>query len=63
MGLLQEKLQKGEFVVTSEIGPPKGINLEPAIKEADGLKKRVTAINVTDNQSSVMRFGSLASCR
>lgn len=63
MSLLKEKLEKGEFVVTSEIGPPKGINLEPAMKEAEELRKRVTAINVTDNQASVMRFGSLATCR
>lgn len=62
MSFLQEKLQKGEFVVTSEIGPPKGTNLASHLKEAEQLKGKVVAINVTDNQSSVMRFGSLATC-
>ncbi|NQU73279.1 MAG: methylenetetrahydrofolate reductase [Candidatus Omnitrophica bacterium] len=63
MSKLQEKLEKHEFVVTSEIGPPKGTNIEPLLHEVEEIKDRVTAINVTDNQSSVMRFGSLATCR
>jgi len=63
MSKLQEKLEKHEFVVTSEIGPPKGTNVEPLLHEVEEIKNRVTAINVTDNQSSVMRFGSLATCR
>ncbi|MFC1699731.1 methylenetetrahydrofolate reductase [Candidatus Omnitrophota bacterium] len=63
MTKLREKLHQGEYVITSEIGPPKGTNLAPHLKEAAELKSRVTAINVTDNQSSVMRFGSLAACR
>jgi len=63
MSAFQENLQEGKFVVTSEIGPPKGINLAACIKEAEELKDRVMAINVTDNQSSVMRYGSLATCR
>ena len=63
MSKLQEKLEKHEFVVTSEIGPPKGTNIEPLLHEVEEMKNRVTAINVTDNQSSVMRYGSLATCR
>lgn len=63
MGRLRESLEKGEFVVTSEIGPPKGVAIEKCLHEAELIKERVTAINVTDNQSSVMRFGSLATCR
>ncbi|RKY43785.1 MAG: 5,10-methylenetetrahydrofolate reductase [Candidatus Omnitrophota bacterium] len=62
MSLLKEKLEKGDFVVTSEIGPPKGVNIEPYLEEADKLKGKVTAINVTDIQSAVMRLGSLAVC-
>ena len=61
---LHEKLQSGTFVITSEIGPPKGTNVDPCLKEAEEfLKDRCTAVNVTDNQSSVMRFGSMATCR
>jgi len=60
---LQEKLEKGDFVITAEIGPPKGTNVDPCIEEADTyLKSGCTAINVTDNQSSVMRFGSMGGC-
>ena len=60
MSLLSEKLKKGEFVVTSEVGPPKGANVEGMLEEAKQLGERVQAINVTDLQSSVMRVGSLA---
>ncbi len=60
MSKLREKLERGEFVVTGEIGPPKGVNLEACLHDAETLKEQVTAINVTDLQSAVMRIGSLA---
>jgi 5,10-methylenetetrahydrofolate reductase len=63
MSKLKEALESGKFVITSEIGPPKGVAIEKCLHEAGLIKDRVTAINVTDNQSSVMRFGSLAICR
>ncbi len=63
MTKLKQALKDGEFVVTSEVGPPKGVNVEKCIEEAEPLKERVTAFNVTDLQSAVMRFGSLATCR
>ena len=62
MTCLKQDLEKGNFVITSEIGPPKGVNIDQCLHEAEELKDKVTAINVTDNQSSVMRFGSLATC-
>ena len=62
MSLLKEKLEKGDFVVTSEVGPPKGVNIEPYLEEVDKLKGKVTAVNVTDIQSAVMKLGSLAVC-
>ncbi len=58
----QDKLKAGKFVVTSEIGPPKGIHIEEMMKDAGMLRGRVDAINVTDLQSSVLRLGSLAVC-
>ncbi len=58
----KETLNSGKFVVTSEIGPPKGTNLEKLIHHIDLLKDKVDALNVTDNQSSVMRFPSLGTC-
>ena len=63
MSKLQEQLDSGKFVVTGEIGPPKGTNVEPALHEAEQyLKGRVTAVNVTDIQTAVMRLGSAAVC-
>ena len=59
---LTELFARGKFVVTSEIGPPKGVNVQEMLEVADLLKGRVDAVNITDQQSSVMRLGSLASC-
>lgn len=57
---LKEVLNSGKFVVTAEIGPPKGTNLENMIHHIELLKDKVDALNVTDNQSSVMRYPSIA---
>ncbi len=51
-----------KFVITSEVGPPKGWQIEKTLHEAELVKNKVDAVNVTDNQSSVMRSGSLATC-
>jgi len=56
---LKEKLEEGKFVVTSEVGPPKGANISRMKEHINSLKDVVDAINVTDNQSSVMRLSSL----
>jgi 5,10-methylenetetrahydrofolate reductase len=58
----KEKLQSGKFLVTSEIGPPKGIETNKLLEDAELIRGRVDGINVTDLQSSVMRLGSLAVC-
>ncbi len=63
MSKLSEALKKKEFAVTSEVGPPKGVNIKACIEDAELIKDRVTAINVTDNQSAVMRISSKAICR
>jgi methylenetetrahydrofolate reductase (NADPH) len=63
MSALEEVLRAGKFVVTAEVGPPKGVDVEPMFEEAAFLKPWVDAINVTDQQSSVMTLGSLAACR
>jgi methylenetetrahydrofolate reductase (NADPH) len=55
-------LDSDKFIVTSEIGPPKGTNLEKMLHHIDILKDKVDAINVTDHQSSVMRFPSIGGC-
>jgi 5,10-methylenetetrahydrofolate reductase len=58
----KEALNSGKFVVTSEIGPPKGTNIEKMHHHIDLLKDKVVAMNVTDHQSSVMRFPSIGGC-
>jgi len=58
----KEALNSGKFVITSEVAPPKGTNLEKMLHHIDILKNKVDAINVTDHQSSVMRFPSLGGC-
>ena len=62
MSNFSEALKSGKFVVTGEIGPPKGINVGPMFEEAEHLRGKVVAINVTDIQSSVMRLSSVAVC-
>lgn len=59
----KEALESGKFVVTAEVGPPKGTNIEKLLHHIDLLKDRVDALNVTDNQSAVMRICSLAVCK
>ena len=60
---ITEAFERGEFVVTAEVGPPKGFHIEHMLEEAKTYLSDITAVNVTDNQSSVMRLGSLATCK
>ena len=59
---LQSVLESGKFVVTAEVGPLKGTDTTEITEVAELLRGRVDATNVTDQQSSVMRLGSLATC-
>lgn len=60
---ITDLFEKGEFVVSAEVGPPKGIHIDEVVDKAKMYLSRVHAVNVTDNQSSVMRLGSLATCK
>ncbi|MCD8153876.1 MAG: methylenetetrahydrofolate reductase [Clostridiales bacterium] len=60
---ITELFEQGKFVVTAEVGPPKGCHIEPVLEEAKTYLSGISAVNVTDNQSSVMRLGSLAVCK
>jgi methylenetetrahydrofolate reductase (NADPH) len=57
---LQSKLESGGFAITCEVGPLKGTDISEVEENAELLKDKVDAANVTDQQSSVMRLGSLA---
>ena len=60
--LFEEKLSSGEFIVTTEVGPPKSADISEMVHHIDLLKDKVDAINITDHQSSVMRFPSIGGC-
>ena len=60
---LRQAFQNKEFVVTGEVGPPKGTDIAQMLEHIEALKDKVDGLNVTDNQSSVMRISSLAVCR
>jgi 5,10-methylenetetrahydrofolate reductase len=59
---LRPVLASDQFVVTAEVGPPKGTNLEHVLEEAKLLAPLVSGVNVTDIQAAAMRLGSLATC-
>ena len=64
MSKLKDAFEAERFVFTGEIAPPKGVNVEKVINEVEKhLADKVCAINVTDNQSAVMRLSSLGACR
>ncbi|MFW6159091.1 MAG: methylenetetrahydrofolate reductase, partial [Planctomycetota bacterium] len=59
---LREALAGDGVVFTGEVGPPKGIDCDELWEEAEQFRGKVAAVNVTDNQSSVMRVSVLAVC-
>ncbi len=59
---LKSLLETGKFVVTAEVGPLKGTDTTEIKEVAELLQGKVDAANITDQQSSVMRLGSLATC-
>jgi methylenetetrahydrofolate reductase (NADPH) len=59
MSSLCAQLENGRFIVTTEMEPPKGTDLSHFLSEAQSLRGKVHAVNVTDNQRAVMRLSSL----
>ncbi|MGB9887845.1 MAG: methylenetetrahydrofolate reductase [Moorellales bacterium] len=57
---LEKLLSEGKFVVTAEIGPPKHASAEGIRHHAELLKDYVDAVNITDNQTAVVRLSSIA---
>jgi 5,10-methylenetetrahydrofolate reductase len=60
---LRDALEAGQFVVTAELEPPKGTDMVPVLNQARALAGMVHGVNVTDNQTAVMRMCPLAMCR
>jgi methylenetetrahydrofolate reductase (NADPH) len=57
---IEKILGQGKFAVTSECGPPRGADPEVIRKKGEILKGFVDAVNVTDNQTSVVRMSSFS---
>jgi methylenetetrahydrofolate reductase (NADPH) len=60
--ILEKVFASGELAVTSECGPPRGAVPEKVIEKAKMLKGYVDAVNVTDNQTAMVRMSSFAAC-
>ena len=59
---LEKILESGNFTVTAEAGPPKGTGAEVVQRKGELLRHCCDAINVTDNQTAIVRLSSLAGC-
>ena len=57
---LQKILSQGKFAVTAECGPPRGANQDVIARKIRLLKNYVDAVNVTDNQTAIVRMSSIA---
>jgi methylenetetrahydrofolate reductase (NADPH) len=60
---LEKVLSAGHFAVTGELGPPMGNNVEEVRHKAGFLKGIVESVNITDNQTAVVRMSSWAACK
>ena len=58
----RDALDSGKFLITAEVGPVKGTETNGLLEDAELIKDKVDAVNVTDLQSSVMRLGSMVVC-
>lgn len=59
---LEKMLTAGKYAATAEVGPPKGTSAALVQKKVEKLKSCVDAINVTDNQTAIVRMSSVAGC-
>ena len=59
---LEKVLQAGHFAVTAECGPPKGSDVGRLEEKGQLLLGKVDAVNVTDNQTAIVRMSSVAAC-
>jgi len=59
---LEKVLESGHFAVTAEVGPPKGASAKVVQRKGELLKTYCDAMNVTDNQTAIVRMSSLSGC-
>jgi len=59
---LEKILEAGKFAVTAEAGPPKGTSAAVVQRKGETLRNCCDAVNVTDNQTAIVRMSSMAGC-
>jgi len=59
---LEKVLDSGAFAVTAEVGPPKGCSAKAVERKGEILKNFADSLNVTDNQTAIVRMSSIAGC-
>jgi methylenetetrahydrofolate reductase (NADPH) len=57
---LEKILTSGQFAFTGELGPPRGSNVEAVREKAKPLVGNVDMVNITDNQTAMVRMSSWA---
>lgn len=55
-------MASGQFAVTAEAGPPKGTSPKVIQRKGELLKLCCDALNVTDNQTAIVRMSSMSGC-
>ena len=60
MSVFSDKLSSDKFLVTAELNPPKGVDIQPVLDRGESLKGMVDAFNITDSQSSIMTTGPIS---
>ncbi|MCK4814776.1 methylenetetrahydrofolate reductase, partial [bacterium] len=60
---LKEKVEAGHFIVTAELGPPQSCNGDVIRRKAIHFRQKVDAVNITDNQTGIVRLSSIASAK
>ena len=60
MSRLKEKIDTGDFIVTAELGPPRSASPRSIIKKVTYFQDGVDAVNITDNQTAIVRLSSIA---
>jgi len=59
---LEKVLKAGHFAFTGELGPPRGTTVSEVVEKCQHLKGMVDSVNITDNQTAVVRMASWAAC-
>ncbi len=60
---LERILSEGKFAATAELGPPKSADADVIKKKAELLKGKVDAVNITDNQTAIVRMSSIGAAK